>query len=198
MSYQLEPAQLPFCQGFWDPKKKEFTDNDSMDVIMCCINSCKDYIGNCYRSCHGTYGPDGKLANYKNHEKCHNQCEQMTKNCENVCLSYPSPGMKEITQCAHDHECGTFPLLDSACMNDNKQFIIDCCRKTCQLGDCDRECKQFWEHLVHGTNAPLTDLKNRYNISKVEYKKRDDKKYLYVIYFILAVLIFLAVYILKN
>lgn len=196
MSFQLDPVQLAYCQGQWDPKKKRYTNSDSMDVIMCCVDSCKSYISDCFNSCHHTYGPKSSLANYKNHKKCHAQCSQLINNCESVCLSYPSKGIKELSACAETYNCGKFPLFDKDCLLRNKPEIIQCCNMDC---GCIKECNQFWEHLAYGTDEPLAKIADKFNLNRADFNQGEkDNSYKSLFYFLVVILVLLGVYMLKN
>lgn len=192
MSFQLEPGQLAFCQGHWDPKKNKYTQDNSIDVLSCCIHSCTDYISDCFDNCHNTYGPDSTNPSYKNHKKCHSQCQQLIQNCENVCMSYPSEGMDNIAFCSKQHGCDQ---ADKKCLSENKDKIMSCCRKRCQYGDCDSECQDSWNHEI---NKPLKNIAKKFNIDEAKFKNYSHDNYIYIFYFIAVVLAILGVYIIAK
>jgi len=172
-SYQLKSEYLSYCHGHWNPNEQRFTEN-SMDVIQCCLDSCKNRITYCFNTCEDVYGPNGSNPDYYKHKHCHQRCNELVKNCENVCLEDQLEGIKIISECSTNHGCGSYPYFDSNCMNNNKENIINCCKKNCvttTTTNCEEQCQDFFEYLSDGVKSPLSKIEKEYRRKPDNYKK---------------------------
>lgn len=201
-SYQLPEEKLsPYCRGFWDDKNKKFFDTNSMDVINCCMESCKDHIEYCFNQCGQKYGPNGTESDFWHNTRCNKQCDELIDNCESGCMEIYSDGLKIISKCAKEKNCGNFPLFSPECLHKNKDDIINCCNKNCvanQSTDCSHNfCDDFFDHLAGGTQFPLAKIKNSHLLDKSLFAKAENNE-VYLFYIIIGVLSILGLYIVKS
>ncbi len=190
--FHLQTSLLPFCEGSWDEDKQNFTNDNSMDVINCCLNKCKNRIGFCFEKCHEYHGPKGKKPNYNAHIKCHKQCNDLIAVCETACLEYPSEGISFLSKCASEQNCGTYPLFDRKCLEVNKENILDCCKTDCiptNTIDCTGQCNDFYNHLARGSESPLTDIAKHYIAERDKFTNKNDNNYAVMISIIVAVIL---------
>lgn len=188
----------PFCWGYWDDEKKKFLDSNSVDIIQCCMNSCKDEVSFCFDTCNKTYGPKGQNPNYSQNYKCNQQCSEIISDCESGCMVVSSEGLKNISDCAKQTGCGNYPLFDSKCLRDHKDSIIDCCKNTClssQSVDCAGNfCDDFFMHLSNGVQSPLAEIKNRYQLDRQVFTDKNHHTIFYVILALFGVIVFYLIY----
>jgi hypothetical protein len=184
----------PFCRGSWDNDNKKFLNTNSIDVIQCCLNSCKSQVSYCFDTCQKTYGPLGKTPNYFQNLKCNEQCSEIISNCESGCSEIDSQGLKIIGNCAKDNGC---ELLNQKCLRDKKDVIIDCCKKTCivnQSIDCEGN---FCDNFYNGIQSPLEIIKKSYNVNRDMFVNNVNYKHVYVFCLIFFVLAIVGIYIIK-
>lgn len=192
-SYPLSGnVQLPFCRGRWDKDKKIFVDSNSLEVLQCCLDSCKDRINYCFDTCSQVYGAD-KYAK----KNCFDRCDDLIKNCENGCLENRFGGLKIISDCAEENKCGKYPLFRSECLREKKNDIIACCSRKCvtdQSIDCETNlCLDFYNNLEKGNQGTLPRVLEK---NTKQDQKDDNMKYLFLIIFVL--LFALGIYIILN
>jgi len=192
--YTLSEEKLsPYCSGKWDNKINKFLNVNSTEVINCCMESCKGHIQFCFDEC-------SKNRNFLQNDMCNKQCYQLIDNCESGCMEIQSDGLKIVSDCADYNGCGKFPLFNIQCLENNKNIIVDCCKKSCivnQSMDCDNDfCDDFYSYIAGKKEFPL----RRSNISESSLFHEDNKLNfgMYAFIIILFIIGFYIVYTLST
>ena len=201
--YPLNGENLsPFCWGSWDDENKKFLDTNSIDIMQCCMDSCKGQVSFCFDTCRKTYGPIGKNPNYSENGNCNQKCSEIISDCESGCAEVNSEGLKIISKCAKDSGCGNYPIFSPNCLRDKKDSIIECCKKSCitnQSTDCDHDfCDDFYNHLYTGVQSPLERIKNAYNLNREVFVNEKHNNPVYTFYIIFVILAIVGLYIIHK
>lgn len=139
-TFPIPQGILPFCEGKWDEGSKRYVPTSSLDVIQCCLKTCKTHPQFCVELCDSLYDEPEPL------QRCYAQCDDLSKECEDACLTLPSKGMTIMRDCAEEKGCGKPPYGDS-CVEEKKEDILNCCRSACiseQSLDCDNRCDELF------------------------------------------------------
>jgi hypothetical protein len=182
----------PFCWGYLDNNKKKFLDNNSADIIDCCIDSCRNRITYCFETCKNTYG-QGKSKNYFSNRRCNEQCRELIKDCQSGCLEVSSQGLKIVGDCAKQSGCGEYPVFNNECLYRKKDSIIDCCNTSCvtnQSVDCQGNfCSDFYDQLAKGVGSSLYDIENNYKLDGGNFKGKNRNYFFVILGVALAILV---------
>lgn len=157
---------LPYCQKRWEPNLQQYVDNNSLEVIDCCLKSCQPYANFCFGQCQTL--DSEKIRN------CQNTCNELWNDCKNVCKEYPSESVDIIRHCAEENQCGHYPRLDYQCMQLEKDSIIACCTPKCP--ECD--CGKAFSYVTAG-NKPIL----------LNYSGSKKGNYIYIILLIFTALV---------
>jgi hypothetical protein len=113
---------LAFCRPKWE--NNTLSQNNPLETINCCLNSCQDTVDYCYQNC------------TPKTEKCLEKCRDLVLDCKNSCYDLPSETLASIQICMENEDCGTFPDIDHTCFQKNKQKIINCCYDKTKNNNC--------------------------------------------------------------
>jgi hypothetical protein len=182
----LDPGLLTYCQGTWDEESKTFLMDDPMNVITCCLNSCKPNVEKCYELCKQGKRKDSCL-----------KCKEILKSCESNCYEYPSETMETVKNIVKEKGCGTYPSINKDCMENAKDEIVEECLKTCynsEKDDCSKSCKDFYTLLY---NKDIYNEKEGYGTLKTGVKSEGKPTFhdvFLITITILALIVFVYVY----
>jgi len=123
MTSHILPEQLSaYCQVKWNNETKTFDRSSDSDAVICCMNSCAQFVPDCYK-------------NYRT--RTHKEkCDDILTDCANNCLLLKSTTVDTIRDCTENIGCGRFPFLDEKCLQQSRQSILNCC-KGFNLDDCE-------------------------------------------------------------
>lgn len=163
MEYVLPETELsPYCRGRYNPQIGKFEDISTIDTIKCCLSSCSDHIIFCYDTCDKNYG-----NNYWEKKRCYRKCAELINDCESNCMEIPSRGLSVVSGCAK--KCGTYPVFNSECLQNEKQAIIDCCNEQSPNQSCD----ELYGYLSGGMQFPLAKLARKVGEDERNVKGRN-------------------------
>lgn len=148
-NFKIPSGVSSYYQGFWNDSTKTFERGSDIDIFNECIKHCEN-------------------------EQCKDErCTLMKKYCYENCYLFPE-SRKTIINCARDNTCGRYPDFDKKCLKQNKDVLINCCKRYCNvnLTNCDRDCNGFYEHLLNGqpkdkiktSNQPIKEKNKNVNI----------------------------------
>ena len=189
MSFPILPGVAPFCQGKWDEQANKFVPTSSMEVIQCCLNSCKYHPQFCFNLCDSTYKDKPHM-----NKICYQQCNELAVDCEDSCFSIPSKGMNIIRTCAEESNCGKQPIFNIDCLQENRDKIGQCCREACvgdQSLDCDGRCEDLHALLVQGNTTSVKSIPV-HKETKSEFNTKQNHTVAWIL-LILVILILIGV-----
>ena len=150
------------CKGQWDTAKRKYVNLQGIDVVECCINSCRPRALYCHNQCtnnlrqsFGDAIDQGILSPEEAKKRCRSSCEAMTNLCLTGCKA-AAPGFNndnEYFACAYEQGCksdvGGIP--DPSCTNRHQKEILGCCLAKCQPTsdtDCDAYCQFLRDRIL--------------------------------------------------
>lgn len=186
--YEPQPGEFPYCQGNWNERTKSY-ENDYMSVINCCIKKCFPQTENCLENCE-------KETDYK---KCKNICNQNKDSCKDYCTLKVPGHTRTFIECTEDtNECGYYPNLDSKCIQNKKDELLQCCRSRCipsEKENCEENCLGAYRYFTNKTLLPYLEelgrTKEKYQRNKKSARKQRNKGWLLLFGIILCIIWFI-------
>ena len=154
--YNLHEGPFGLCSSFWDEKSGQFKSADDVQLLDCCLRTCKPLVDECVEQC-----PKATPSHQRG--LCYETCNDIKESCDNNCqLSYNFWGVNNnpIYKGVKDLGCGDgiYTRLDNKCIVENKDKIIDICEKNCipeQRLDCTMHCAYSYNMIVNKKDNPL-------------------------------------------
>lgn len=151
LSHRGNTGMFALCSVYRDASGK-YVDVDQTDQLKCCLGACNFDVDACYGKCKS--------------RSCKGKCDKLSVGCLQRCLqTVPSFSGEEkrtddVTECIDKAGCGTFPRVNSKCVRQKRQSIIDCCQDTCISTkdlDCSKYCNMMTDfHMNDAFRIPPT------------------------------------------